>query len=173
MQMAASRKACNKVSDITVSAFNSEQGIFFHEHETTSKKQWPGLVKKPTSLAVQSSLQNLGLIFTIWIVYIKENSIVMLRVAYFAVCLGSERPQRYHLDTVILFSLKWKILACDAWVISIDSIVMVVAFGPLIVLLPEWTLNSALSGLQATAHHTCSTIYLFFSCYWSLCMQLL
>lgn len=112
MQMAASRKTCNKVSDITVSAFNSVQGIFFHKHETASTKQWPRLVRKP-SLAVQSSLQNLGLIFTIWIVYIKENSIVMLRVAYFAVCLDTERAEQCHLDTVILFSLKWMILACD------------------------------------------------------------
>lgn len=29
MQMAASRKTCNHVSDITVNAFNSMQGIFF------------------------------------------------------------------------------------------------------------------------------------------------
>lgn len=44
--------------------------------------------------------------------YIKEYTIVMLRVAYFAVCLDTGMAQQGHLDTVILFSAKWMILAC-------------------------------------------------------------
>lgn len=54
---------------------------------------------------------------------------------------------------------------------------MAAAFGPLIVLLPEWALNLALSGLQAkvglAGYLARSSIYLFFPFCWSLCIQLL
>lgn len=60
---------------------------------------------------------------------------------------------------------------------TVDSIVMAVTFGPLIVLLPEQALNLAVSGLQAklglTAHLARSSIDLFLPYCWSLCIQLL
>lgn len=79
MQMSASRKSYNKVIRyLTLLLVPSiQRKEFFRKHETAPTKLWSGLVKKNPSLAVQTFFQNLGLIFTIWIVYIKENSIVM------------------------------------------------------------------------------------------------